>query len=364
MSKLLCNGGWEALLAETPPHTDRKSQIPMKLKDVGEFGFIDRIAPYGITRPARVVKGIGDDCAVMEFDGPDYLLVTTDLLVERIHFQLDWGWPELMGAKSLAIQLSDIAACGGRPLDAFISLAVPDRVDVEWLDRFYRGITEYGRAFQVNVLGGDTTSSKSDLIINVAVTGQVPRDQVMFRHTAKPGDALILTGAIGDSAAGCHLLQYSISLPGEIREPLIMAHLAPRAHVKEGRLLASSGSCTAAIDISDGLSSDLGHICDESKLGAVVHADALPRSEPLLEAAARIGSDPLHWMLNGGEDYVLLAAVRPEGLDAVKALLEAEGCSIHVIGMLVEGNDIILKRADGTEAPLPRRGWDHFRQEP
>ena len=146
----------------------------MKLKDIGEFGFIDRIAPMGNVRPEGVVKGIGDDCAVIQVRGDEYLLVTTDLLVEKVHFLMDWAAPEIIGARALTANLSDIAACGGNPRDAFLSLAIPDHMEVEWLDAFYRGLTDLARQYQVNVLGGDTTSSKTDLVINIVVTGLVP----------------------------------------------------------------------------------------------------------------------------------------------------------------------------------------------
>lgn len=336
----------------------------MKLNDIGEFGFIDRIAPGGITRPMRVVKGIGDDCAVIEIDGPNYLLVTTDLLVERVHFVLDWAIPELFGAKALAIQLSDIAACGGRPLDAFVSLAIPERIEVEWLDGFYRGMSDYARAFQVNILGGDTTRSRSDLVINVAVTGEVPHEQVMYRHTANTGDLIAVTGVIGESGAGCEILLHSLNLPEDIARPLIRAHVNPRAHIKEGRLLAASAACSAAIDISDGLSSDLRHLCKESGLGAVIHEDQLPRSDVLAEAAAQVGKDPLDWMLHAGEDYVLLVAIKPGMLDAVRTTMREQGCELHLIGHFTEGTGITLKRSDGSEIAVDAGGWNHFRPEP
>jgi thiamine-monophosphate kinase len=333
----------------------------MNLKDIGEFGFIDRVAPIGITRPTRVVKGIGDDCAVMAFDAERYLLVTTDLLVERVHFLIEWGTPEMIGAKSIAIQLSDIAACGGRPLDAFVSLAIPDRVSVEWLDGFYRGITDVARAYQVNVLGGDTTSSKTDLIMNVTVTGQVAPHEILYRHTANAGDVIALTGKIGESAAGCHILLNSVQLPEDIAQPLISTHLSPRPHVKEGRLLAASGACTAAIDVSDGLSSDLGHLCTESRLGAIIREDDLPESEVLVVAASRMGKDPLRWMLNGGEDYVLLAAIKPDMLRSLRARMREQGCALYPIGEFVDGTSMILRKSDGQEVPLEAGGWDHFK---
>ncbi len=134
----------------------------MKLKEIGEFGFIDRIAPLGSFRSEGVVKGIGDDCAVISIGGPEHLLVTTDLLVERVHFFMHWASPEVIGAKALTANLSDIAACGGIPRDAFVSLAIPETMDLEWLDGLYRGMADIARTFDVNLLGGDTTRSKSD----------------------------------------------------------------------------------------------------------------------------------------------------------------------------------------------------------
>ncbi|MEW6114381.1 MAG: thiamine-phosphate kinase, partial [Thermodesulfobacteriota bacterium] len=191
----------------------------MKLKEIGEFGFIDRIAPLGNIRAEGVVKGIGDDCAVVSIDGPDYLLVTTDLLVERVHFLMDWAPAEVIGRKALAVNLSDIAACGGLPLDAFISLAIPEGLDVEWLDGLYQGMRGLADSFRVNLLGGDTTGSKSDLVINVAVTGRVPRNEVLFRHTAREGDVIAITGPLGESAAGLDILLRKLQLPADIAEP-------------------------------------------------------------------------------------------------------------------------------------------------
>jgi thiamine-monophosphate kinase len=308
-----------------------------------------------------VIKGIGDDCAVVSLSGDDYLLVTTDLLVEKVHFLLEWATPELTGAKSLAVNLSDIAACGGVPRDAFISIAVPDYIDVDWLDGFYRGMSELARGFGVNLLGGDTTGSKGHLVINVAVTGVVPRNQVLFRHTARPGDVLVLTGPLGESAAGTEFLLSQTALPDEITRPLLRAQLEPRPHLREGRFLAQSGACTAALDVSDGLSSDLGHICRDSGVGAVIWQEKLPSSPALLHAAAAMGKDPLDWILHGGEDYVLLAAVNPDSLADLLRAASQKTISLNPIGEITDTGNMELLRPDGAKRVLATGGWDHFR---
>lgn len=333
----------------------------MKLKDIGEFGFIRRIAPLGVIRSEGVIKGIGDDCAVIDLGAPDYLLVTTDLMIERVHFMKDWAGPETIGAKALAVNLSDIAACGGVPRDAFVSIAIPHDVELEWLDGFYRGMTAYARQYGVNVMGGDTTGSKTDIVINIAVTGIVPRDQVLFRHTVAPGNVVVLTGPTGESAAGCEILLTGADLPPDVTEPLIRSHLEPRPHVKEGRMLAQSGACTAAIDVSDGVSSDLGHLCEDSGVGAIIYEDRLPVGTELMRAATATGKDPLKWILHGGEDYVLLAAIRADRLDKLIETARDAGCVFHPIGEFVAHKEMVLRTKDGRDATLTSSGWDHFR---
>jgi thiamine-monophosphate kinase len=333
----------------------------MKLKDIGEFGFIDRIAPLGNFRSEGVVKGIGDDCAVISIGGPDHLLVTTDLLVERVHFLMNWARPEVIGGKILTANLSDIAACGGTPRDAFISLAIPETIEVEWLDGLYRGMANVARTFDVNLLGGDTTGSKGDFAINIAVTGLVPVDEVLFRHTAGADDIIVLTGPVGESGAGLEILLSSPEMPPEMATPLVASHLEPRAHVKEGRLLARSRACTAAIDISDGLSSDLRHICLDSGVGAVIYEAQLPINPVLAQVARIMRKDPLDWVLNGGEDYVLLAAVKPGSIEDLQKKFEAEGTELLPIGNFTADPSMELVRIDGTRQDIGPGGWDHFR---
>ncbi len=331
----------------------------MRLEELGEFGFIDRVAPFCRIRNRGVVKGIGDDCAVVSLEGPDYLLVTTDLLVERVHFRLEWGSPEDLGAKALAVNLSDIAACGGVPLDAFIGLAIPSGTRVEWLDGFYKGITDLAREYEVNLLGGDTTRSRTDLMISIALTGTVPQDQVLFRHTAQAGDMVVLTGPTGESAAGLEILLQSPHIPTDLAQELTRSHLLPRPHVREGRFLATSGACHAAIDVSDGLLSDLWHLCRDSGLGAALYQDRIPLTRSLVTAGRLLGKDVLQWALNGGEDYVLIAAVKPQQWDNLLYASREKGFALTAIGEFVPPR---LGAATNDRIGLgllrtPIRGW-------
>ena len=332
----------------------------MKLKEIGEFGFIDRIAPLGRVRESGVVKGIGDDCAVLALDDTNHLLVTTDLLIEKVHFLMEWAPAEIIGAKALAVNLSDIAACGGSPRDAFISLAVPDRIEVEWLDGLYRGMRNLAQKYDVNLLGGDTTGSKHDLVINVAVTGVVPQNEVLYRHTALPGDVIALTGPVGESALGLEILLQETDLPQQVKGPLIKAHLEPKPHVEQARLLASSGACTAAIDVSDGVSSDLGHICQESGIRGIIYENKIPVGQELSTAAGYFRKAPMEFILGGGEDYCLLVALKPDMVDLIKTHTANQGWNLLTIGFFEQGSGMELVRSDGSRIGLNSKGWDHF----
>jgi thiamine-monophosphate kinase len=234
-------------------------------------------------------------------------------------------------------------------------------VEVEWLDALYRGMSALARDHGVNLLGGDTTASRSDLVINIALTGLVPREQVLFRHTAHAGDLVVLTGLTGESGAGCEILLKKPTLPDEICRRLVRAHLEPRPHLEEGRLLATSGACTAAIDVSDGVSSDLGHLCGDSGLGALVYEAKIPTSDDLIAAGAAMAKNPLDWVLHGGEDYVLLAAINPNSLETLSELFRSKGLTLVPIGEFVPGSTMVLRRIDGSSVVVTSGGWDHFR---
>ncbi|MFA6221009.1 MAG: thiamine-phosphate kinase [Desulfomonilaceae bacterium] len=333
----------------------------MKLKDLGEFGFIDRIARLLTTHDSGIVKGIGDDCAVIRISGDTNLLVTTDLLIERTHFLLDWQSAQTLGSKALSVNLSDIAACGGIPKEAFVSLAIPDRLGIEWLEDFYVGMASLADRFEVSVIGGDTTHSLSDLVINVVVTGLVGIREVLFRNGARPGDIIAVTGRLGDSAAGLESLRKSTSLPSYETSLLIDAHLNPRPHIQEGRKLAQSHVCHAAIDISDGLSSDLGHICEQSGVGAIIFEDKIPVSGPLKKLAQELAVNPFDWVLNGGEDYVLLAAIDKGNFHQLAQFAATDGWTLTEIGEFVSEPGITLSKVSGEKISIRPKGWDHFR---
>jgi thiamine-monophosphate kinase len=333
----------------------------VKLSELGEFAFIDRITPgCQAADQSRVLRGIGDDAAVIECGG-SLLLVTTDMLIERVHFLRGTISYRQLGYKSLAVNLSDIAAMGGVPHEAFVSIAIPPTVSVEDLDELYDGMKALARDAGVNVLGGDTTGSKADLCINIAVTGSVPRDEVLYRTGARVGDRILVTGTLGDSAGGLTVLLERPELPDEVARFLLEAHYLPQLFLTEARILAASGAAHAAIDLSDGLASDLRHICRGSGVGAVVDVPSLPLSAPLRQLCAATGHDLLRLALGGGEDYRLLVTVDPGRVAELRSMVaERTGRTLFDIGEIVTGDAIRLRHADGTCAPLELSGFDHF----
>jgi thiamine-monophosphate kinase len=337
----------------------------VKLKDLGEFKFIDRITPgCDAGDPSHVLQGIGDDAAVTTpVEGVQ--LVTTDLLIERVHFIRDTISPTQLGYKALAVNLSDIAAMGGTPHDAYVSIAVPAEVPVEELDAIYDGMKRLARATGVNLLGGDTTGSKQDLCINIVVIGSAPRDQVLLRSGARVGDRIVVTGTLGDSAGGLAVLLTDPKIPSETAAALLRAHYEPEMYLAEARLFAASGVVHAAIDLSDGLASDLRHICERSGVGAAVDLDAIPLSDELRELCKATGADPVTLALTGGEDYRLLITVDPSGIDELRRrVAEATGRELYDIGQIAAEDGILLRGQDGTLSPMSSSGWDHFTSTP
>lgn len=328
----------------------------MKLKELGEFGFIDRIKPKQLWKPGHVFRGIGDDCAVVRTEDAGLLLITTDILIEGIHFILDTIGPRCLGRKSLSVNLSDIAAMGGEPYDAYIAIAVPGKLEIEFLDEFYAGLYERAGEFGVNLLGGDTTSSLRDFMIAITLTGAIEESEILCRNTALPGDHIYLTGPVGDSRAGLHILLNGNKSDRESWESLVRTHLDPYPHVNQGRWIAQSGYAHAMIDVSDGISSDLGHICDESAVGCLIDVEAIPLSDELLEYCDAKAVNPADFALAGGEDYVLLCTGEPE----LKEVADRAGVKLFDIGVIRPSPERFARQKDGSLIPFQSRGWDHF----
>jgi thiamine-monophosphate kinase len=334
----------------------------MNLKEIGEFGFIKKISRGCLIRPDNIIKAIGDDAAAF-MTAPDQLtLITTDLLVERIHFLRETISGFDLGYKSLAVNLSDIAAMGGIAKEAFVSIAIPDDCNLDYLEAIYSGIKDLAAGFDVNVLGGDTTRSKVDLIINIVVQGIASKEELLCRDAARTGDVIFSTGFLGDSKAGLHLILNEIDAGSETLAALLKAHQVPEPHLREGRFLARQPGVHAAIDTSDGLSSDLGHIVEESQVGARLFADKIPISQNLKDFCSRLSFDPIDYALSGGEDYTLLCTIAPQNADKIASAFKKEfKRPLFAIGEITAKKQIELVYPDGETKPLTPTGWDHFK---
>ncbi len=303
------------------------------------------------------VVGIGDDAAVLQ-SGEHTLLWTTDMLVEGVHFRLDWTNAYQLGWKSMAVNLSDIAAMGGTPLFALLSLALPPERIGDWLDEFIRGFLECAFVYRTELIGGDTNRSASPegpMVIDVSVLGTVEGAPV-GRGGGQPGDWLLVTGELGGSRAGLMRL-----LNGDRTDvEALHTHLTPSPRVHEGQFLREHG-VHAMMDISDGLASDLRKLAFASGCGARVLSVQLPIHPSAIRWCEQTGEDPERFALAGGEDYELLIAAPPETAQGLLADLPHQmGTPLTHIGYLTEPPDLLLEDPTGNLIPLPQTGWNHF----
>jgi thiamine-monophosphate kinase len=329
----------------------------MKVSEVGEFGLIDRVAETlsrpEARRPEGLLIGIGDDAAAWRCDGA-VCLATSDALVQDVHFSLKTASWEDVGWKSLAVNLSDIAAMGGVPEYALVSLALPGDTDVEDVVRFYEGMADLANRFGVAVVGGDTVSSRA-VGISVSVFGQAHAGGgLLTRTNARPGDVVAVTGSLGASAAGTEMLGKGLRFQAETADALRQACLRPWPRVTEGMSLVECG-VRAAMDVSDGLLSDLNHICRASGVSARIDVDRIPVSKAVWVA---FGERALGFALAGGEDFELLFTAPA---DTVAKAASALSCPVSVIGDVIGGpGRTELVDAAGKTVDLPGTGWDHF----
>lgn len=333
----------------------------MKFSEIGEFGFIESIKKECITSLKGVIKGIGDDCAVFGPYSGRVLLFTADMLVEDIHFLTDKITPYQLGWKAIAVNLSDIAAMGGRPLFALTSLGIPVEYDVEAIQGLYKGMKDICGHYRVNILGGDTVASPDKLVINISLVGDAKENEVLYRSDARPGDKIYLTGNVGDSAAGLKILKNEISPPKSIGNHFIKVHNEPKPLIETGRIIATSGLASAMIDLSDGLLSDLGHICKESGAGAMLLRDKIPLSSELKLLASLANFNPLDLALSGGEDYLLLITVPEEKIQDLELLSKDKRLSpLYLIGEIREKEGIGMVNNDGSAEEIDPMGFNHF----
>ncbi len=336
----------------------------MRLEDVGEFPLIARLTAGLESRP-DVALGPGDDAAALDLGADQLLLATCDAQVEGTHFLPSVASPEEIGYKSLAVNLSDIAAMGGEPLWALISLIAPPTLDVAVVDGIYAGMRSLARRYNVALVGGNVASTPGPLTLDITLLGRVARERMVTRAGAQPGDRLLVTGRLGAAVAA--LLAFTAApeqadLPADALSEARRAMVTPQPRVREGMALAATGQVTAMLDISDGLSGDLGHICERSGVGALVELAALPVDAATRALAEALGRDPLRLALSGGDDYELLFTVRPDGVAAALEALRAVGAEATIIGEITSPEQgLRVREPNGDIRPLDARGWDHLR---
>ncbi len=337
-------------------------------RPVDEFGFIELIRRRFGAAPPSVLTGIGDDAAVVSAPARGRWVFTTDLLAEGVHFSLETTSLEDLGHKAGAANLSDIAAMGATPQYLLVDLAVPPTLDTPALLGFYRGLSKLCRRYGVAVIGGDMSGSRDGLFIAITAIGTTAGAPAVLRQGAKPGDCLFVSGTIGDSLAGLQLMEKHRrlgrdggALPTAARRTLQARHRRPTPRVELGAALGSRRLATAMIDLSDGLSGDLPHLCERSRVGAIVDARRLPLSAALRRFAQTTRQSPIELALQGGEDYELLFTVSPKHRPAVRRLAHRLRIPLTEIGWITEvrsGRRLLLSA--GEIRPLPVTGYRHF----
>ncbi len=336
-----------------------------ELASLGEFGLIDRINGRFKNKNPSTLKGIGDDAAIIK-SGDKVMLVSTDMLMEGVHFDLSYMPLEHLGYKAVAVNVSDIAAMNGIPTQITVGIGLSNRFSLEAIDALYEGIRMACENYKVDLVGGDTTSSASGLAISITVIGEADPEKVSLRSGAKKGDILCVTGDLGGAYVGLQVLEREkqVFKANPDMQPnlgsydyLVKRQLKPEARMDIIHELRDLGIVpTSMIDVSDGLASDLFHICRQSGLGAKIYEDKLPLDTLTYNTAVEFGLDPIVCALNGGEDYELLFTIGQADFEKLKNHMD-----IHFIGYMTEaaeGKHLVTKR--GNAVALKAQGWQHF----
>ncbi len=339
--------------------------MPKTLADVGEFGLIHRIhnllKKEGVKTPG-VTLGIGDDTASIR-PRPGYeLLVTCDCLVDGQHFVSDHITPLELGRRAMVANISDIGAMGGQPLYALVSLGLKTDMPVADVENMYRGFAMELNPLGACIIGGNITKTRDAIFIDITLLGEAEQNKLMLRSTAKTGDAILVTGYPGQAAAGLQFLLSSQSSKDLREHPLVHAYNTPSHRAREGQAIARSGYATAMIDTSDGFLGDLGHICQDSSVGAVLIQEKLPISEDLRQAALELKTDPYELFLQDSDDYELIITSRAKNAAQIRsAVASVDNVPVTEVGNITDSvGDIQLILPDGTRRRITPAGWDHF----
>lgn len=337
------------------------------LNDLGEIGLIDRIR-QATPAPQNpdTIRAIGDDAAVFDLGEADYGLISTDMLLEGVHFDLSYTPLKHLGFKAVAVNVSDIAAMNGLPTQITVGLGLSSRFPVEAVDELYDGIRAACTAYNVDLVGGDTTTSRSGLVIAVTVLGRVAKDKITYRNTAQPNDVICVTGDLGAAYLGLQLLEREKQV--FLADPTMQPNLEEQAYLVQRQLRPDARTDmvhelrdldvlpTSMIDISDGLANELLHLCTQSGTGAIIFDDNIPIDDQTYLAADEFKISPVTAALNGGEDYELLFTIRPQAFDKLK-----NHARITAIGYMTDSPaQIVLATRAGQQTPIRAQGWKHL----
>lgn len=330
------------------------------LANLGEFGLIARIAANVFTDES-VVVGIGDDAAVTALSAGMQLLTSTDMLLEDVHFRRGWHDPYRLGRKSLAVSISDIAAMGGFPRWALLSLAIPADLPLDFIDNFMRGFLAMASENNVALIGGDTCSSRSGLTISVTIMGEQYPDRIVRRSGALPDDDIWVTGTLGDAALGLTLLEDDGAVQGgDGNAHLLSRLLDPTPRVAVGRALAETGLVTSMIDVSDGILADYGHIAEQSRVGGCIRLDDIPLSDSFRSHTADLSAIPSQLALSGGEDYELCFTAGSSHREKIEECVKKCGIAVTRVGIVTSFPGVTVINMDGSPYSAKAEGFNHF----